>query len=96
MAAPIEDYAAVGNCESMALIGRAGSIDWLSFPRFDSAACFSALLGDARNGRWLITPRALPRVTRRYCGDSMSKCDAALCVIDQKLFRLRSLIRCFT
>ena len=56
----IEDYAAIGNCETMALVGRNGSIDWLGFPRFDSAACFSALLGDPGNGRWLIAPGRSP------------------------------------
>ena len=52
----IEDYAVIGNCETMALVGRDGSIDWLGLPRFDSAACFSALLGDPEHGRWLIAP----------------------------------------
>ena len=72
MASRIEDYAAIGNCETMALVGRNGSIDWLGFPRFDSPACFSALLGDPGNGRWLIAPTAEPvDVTRRYRGDTM-------------------------
>ncbi len=63
----IEDYAMIGDCESAALVGRDGSIDWLCWPRFDSDACFAALLGDKRNGRWLIAPRdETARVTRRY------------------------------
>ena len=62
----IEDYAIIGNCESAALVGRDGSIDWLALPRFDSAACFAALLGDAENGRWQITPKGDARITRRY------------------------------
>ncbi len=52
----IEDYAVIGNCETIALVGRNGSIDWLGLPRFDSAACFCALLGESKNGRWLIAP----------------------------------------
>jgi len=63
----IEDYALVGNNATAALIGRNGSIDWLCFPRFDSAACFAALLGSPENGHWSIAPRsAQPKVTRRY------------------------------
>ena len=54
MALRIEDYALIGNCETVALVGRNGSIDWLGFPRFDSAACFAALLGNEEQGRWLI------------------------------------------
>jgi GH15 family glucan-1,4-alpha-glucosidase len=64
---PIEDYALIGDSLSAALVGRNGSIDWMCWPRFDSAACFAALLGDSRNGRWLIAPREPhPRVTRAY------------------------------
>src|SRR5271170_4535719 len=63
----IEDYAVIGNCETMALVSRGGSIDWLCLPRFDRPACFAALLGDETNGRWLIAPcDAEARSSRRY------------------------------
>ena len=67
MAQRIEDYALIGNCESAALVGRDGSIDWMALPRFDSAASFAALLGTDENGRWQIAP-AVPvtKVTRQY------------------------------
>ncbi len=74
-ALPIEDYALIGDTTTAALVGRNGSIDWLCWPRFDSAACFAALLGTENNGRWQIAPQgydspeagtARPAATRAY------------------------------
>ena len=63
----IEDYALIGDTQTAALVGKNGSIDWLCLPRFDSGACFAALLGDESNGRWLLAPKGeVRRVTRRY------------------------------
>jgi len=61
----------IGNCETAALVGRDGSIDWMCLPRFDSDACFSALLGSPDNGRWLISPKAKARTKRRYRPDTL-------------------------
>jgi GH15 family glucan-1,4-alpha-glucosidase len=72
MSLRIEDYAMIGDCRSAALIGRDGSIDWLCWPRFDSPACFAALLGKPENGRWLIAPTSVsPNVSRRYLADTL-------------------------
>jgi len=72
MAAPIEDYALIGDCETAALVGRDGSIDWLCWPRFDGGACFAALLGTPEHGRWQIAPvDPKARVTRRYRDDTL-------------------------
>jgi GH15 family glucan-1,4-alpha-glucosidase len=67
MPARIEDYALIGDCQTAALVTRDGSIDWLCFPRFDSGACFAALLGTPEHGRWHIAPIGdVHRITRRY------------------------------
>lgn len=72
MPSKIEDYALIGNCETAALVGRDGSIDWLCTPRFDSGACFAALLGAPEHGRWLLAPTdPTARVTRRYRKDTL-------------------------
>ncbi len=67
----IEDYALVGDCQTAALVGRNGSIDWLCWPRFDSAACFAALLGTPENGFWKIAPQGAFRAKRRYRPDTL-------------------------
>ncbi|MFV0136768.1 glycoside hydrolase family 15 protein [Streptomyces sp. HMX87] len=61
----IEDYAIIGDEQTAALVGTDGSVDWLCLPRFDSAACFARLLGDADNGHWRIAPKGAERCTRR-------------------------------
>ncbi len=68
----IDDYALIGDLQTAALVGRDGSIDWLCLPRFDSAACFAALLGDEDNGHWRIAPRGAGTCTsRRYAEDTL-------------------------
>ncbi len=62
----IEDYALIGDCRTAALVSRDGSIDWYCCPRFDSEACFAALLGTREHGRWSIAPQEPARITRRY------------------------------
>ncbi len=63
----LEDYGLIGDMQAAALVGRNGAVDWLCLPRFDSASCFSALLGDERHGRWLLAPAGEVRASsRRY------------------------------
>ncbi|MEU1020084.1 glycoside hydrolase family 15 protein [Streptomyces sp. NPDC005900] len=72
MSRPIEDFALIGDHQTAALIGKDGSLDWLCLPRFDSAACFAALLGDEGNGHWRIAPTDAGSCTRRaYRHDSL-------------------------
>src|SRR5260370_20465241 len=72
MPLPIENYALIGDCHTAALAGSDGSIDWFCVPRFDSGACFAALLGGPEHGRWLLAPAAEPRrVRRRYRGGTL-------------------------
>ena len=72
MASRIEDYALIGNCETVALVSKDGSVDWLCLPRYDSAACFAALLGDSGNGRWRLAPEGgAVNPSRRYRGATL-------------------------
>jgi len=67
MPSRIEDYALIGDCQAAALVGLDGSVDWYCTPRFDSPACFAALLGGPEHGRWLLAPASpIRRVRRRY------------------------------
>ncbi|TML70233.1 MAG: glycoside hydrolase family 15 protein [Actinobacteria bacterium] len=87
--ARIEDYALIGDLQTAALVSRCGSVDWLCFPRFDSGACFAALLGGEENGRWVIEPAGpFQSVRRRYRDDTLvletdwETTDGAVRVID--------------
>ena len=72
MPCKIEDYGLIGDCETAALVGRDGSIDWLCWPAFDSDACFAALLGTSRQGRWRIAPAAdVTKSSRRYWDNTL-------------------------
>src|SRR6516164_7072175 len=68
----IEDYALIGDCQTAALVGTDGSIDWLCLPRFDSGAVFAALLGSPDHGRWLVAPAdEVKAVRRQYRDDTL-------------------------
>ena len=78
----------IGDCETAALVGRDGSIDWICWPAFDSEACFAALLGNENHGRWRIAPSADAKVSRRYRGHTLilettfETADGAVTIVD--------------
>src|SRR3712207_69178 len=71
MPLPLEDYALIGDMQTAALVGADGSIDWLCLPRFDSGACFAALLGGPQHGRWQLAPVGAASCRRRYRPESL-------------------------
>jgi GH15 family glucan-1,4-alpha-glucosidase len=93
MPSRIEDYALIGDCKSAALVSSDGSIDWLCWPRFDSEACFAALLGTNDNGRWLVAAQGEAKISRRYRPDTLilettfETADGAVKLIDFMPFR---------
>src|SRR5436853_4441254 len=96
--ARLEDYALLGDCQSAALVSRQGSIDWLCVPRFDSGACFAALLGTPDHGRWRVAPAGEARAARRrYRAGTLileteyETADGAVAVIDFMPVRDREL-----
>ena len=85
----IEHYALIGNNATAALVGKNGSIDWLSFPGLTARACLAALLGTSENGRWIISPKAEhPDVKRKYRQGTLvleteySTADGAVVIVD--------------
>src|SRR3954452_3844831 len=100
MPSRIEDYALIGNCQTAALVARDSSIDWLCFPRFDSGACFAALLGTPAHGRWLLAPVGeIRRIRRSYRKDSLvleteyDTDDGTVAIIDFMPLMQQSLMR---
>ena len=96
----IEDHALIGDCHSAALVCLDGTIDWLCLPRFDSAACFAALLGTRQNGLWRIAPTGrVASTTRRYLGDSLvletvfETADGAVALIDFMTIEPSNIVR---
>ena len=98
MTSRIEDYALLGDCETAALVSKRGSIDWLCWPRFDSGACFAALLGTPDHGRWLIAPCGdAARLSRAYRGDTLIletriETDEGAAVLIEKPFAAQALV----
>jgi GH15 family glucan-1,4-alpha-glucosidase len=99
----IEDYALIGDCETAGLVGKDGSLDWLCLPRFDSGACFAALLGTPEHGRWQIAPAGeVRKVSRRYRAGTVilettfETAEGVVTLIDGMAIRAKhpALIRC--
>src|ERR1700677_2043829 len=98
--ARIEDLALIGDCHSCALVCKDGTINWLCLPRFDSPACFAALLGTRQNGWWKVAPAGtVSRTTRQYRGDTLvletlfETADGAVALIDFMTIEPSTVIR---